>query len=214
MKVLVLCDDIWHPAEVVSRGFSLISGLGYEFDIVMDAKDIVSREMLCEYPLVVCCKGDQLVAANQGAPWFEESVTAVAPENYVEYIENGGGFIALHSGLTLSKVDRFAELYGCRFLRHPPQCDVTVKLTGKHEILEGVSEFTVRDEHYQLELLGEVTPLFDTESVSGGRCMGGFVREIGKGRLCGISPGHNLWVWQNKDFQKLLLNTMKWCAKA
>jgi type 1 glutamine amidotransferase len=213
MKILVLCDDIWHPGEVVSRGFSLLKDSGHTFDVVMDAKDIVSKEMLAEYPLVICCKANQLVAANHDAPWFEENITAVPPEGYREYIENGGGFIALHAGLTLSKIDEFAKLYQSKFLRHPPQCDVRVKFTGKHEILDGVSEFTVRDEHYQLEMLGDVTPLFDTESDTSGRCMGGFVREIGKGRLCAISPGHNLWVWQNKDFRRLLLNAIDWCVQ-
>ena len=34
MNVLVLCDDLWHPGEVVVRGMRPLRKLGYELDVV------------------------------------------------------------------------------------------------------------------------------------------------------------------------------------
>lgn len=36
MKVLVICDDMWHPGEVVERGLQSLSGEGYTFDVVKE----------------------------------------------------------------------------------------------------------------------------------------------------------------------------------
>jgi trehalose utilization protein len=214
MKVLVIAGDYWHPAEVIKRGFSLLEGHDYEFDFVETAKDIISPAFLENYSLIICCKSDVHSPANHDHPWFEDSITYVPPEGYAEFVEKGGGFIALHAGLVLSSREEFKKLYRAAFNGHPPQCEVRIKLTGKeHPVLKGVEDFAVRDEHYQMELFGEINPLFDTESDTGGRCIGGYTLDIGQGRLCALSPGHNLWVFENENFKKLLLNAMDWCAQ-
>ena len=46
MKILVLCDDKWHPAEVVEKGMAFLTEEGFELDFVKDAKDILTPEML------------------------------------------------------------------------------------------------------------------------------------------------------------------------
>ena len=28
-KILVICDDLWHPAEIIEQGFSYIAGKDY-----------------------------------------------------------------------------------------------------------------------------------------------------------------------------------------
>ncbi len=42
--------------------------------------------------------------------------------------------------------------------------------------------------------------------------MGGYVRSIGKGRLCVLTPGHILSVWENEEYRKLVRNAVFWCA--
>ena len=45
MKVLVLCDDIWHPGEVVKRGLAPLADEGFALDFVSSPKDILTVKM-------------------------------------------------------------------------------------------------------------------------------------------------------------------------
>lgn len=75
-RILVLCDDIWHPAEVVEKGLLPLAGDRYQFEFVKAAKDILTVEMIAEFPLILCCKGNGVTSGNP-APWFENTVTEV-----------------------------------------------------------------------------------------------------------------------------------------
>lgn len=90
-----------------------------------------------------------------------------------------------------------------------------LKKTKEHPIMEGVAEeFVIRDEHYQMEILAGDADIFLTScSKTGGIQTAGYTREMGRGRLCVLTPGHTLSVWQNREFQKIFLNAVKWCLK-
>lgn len=212
INILVLCDDFWHPAEVVKKGLKPLSGDRYKFEFVMDAKDILTPDMIKQYPLIMNCKGNCLTSGNQ-ASWFEEGVTEVMPQDFMEYVKNGGGFLSVHSGNTSKENDPYTDFIGNFFVTHPPRCDVEIKITGKHPVTEGVKDFTIRDEHYEIVVTAEdAQQLFQTLSETGGVQTGGYIREIGKGRICVLTPGHILSVWHHREFQKLLINAIDWCV--
>ena len=52
-KILVICDDLWHPAEVIQRGLALRSDPAFSFDVMRDAKDCLTPQLLRTYPAVV-----------------------------------------------------------------------------------------------------------------------------------------------------------------
>lgn len=213
MKVLVICDDKWHPAEVIQRGMGYVTG-DYQFDYVMAAKDILTPAMIKAYPVIINAKGNAVTAANE-APWFEETVTEVGPREFREYVAAGGGFIALHAGNTYSQEScpEYAELVGNSFVTHPLRCPVEFTVVGDHPITKGAEAFTERDEHYEIgRMAADIVPFLETRSIPGGTQMGGYVRKIGAGRLCVLTPGHTLAVWQNKNFRRLLTNAIDWCA--
>lgn len=214
-KILVLCDDVWHPAEVIEKGFAPLQGKVADFDFVKDAKDILSEEMLGEYAMVINCKSNHLTNGN-GAAWFEPGVTEVGPKEFETYIRNGGGFLALHAGNTYGSDNcpEMANLIGNAFVTHPARCDVKVTPVKDHPVTAGVEPFTVRDEHYEIKLLAEdIELLLQSESATGGKQTAGYVRTLGKGRLCVLTPGHILTVWQNPMFRKLLVNAINWCMQ-
>lgn len=212
--VLVLCDDFWHPAEVIERGFRCISQDEFSFEFVTDPKDILTPEMISEFPVIANCKADQLNGANK-ATWFDPGVTEVGVEEFNDYIMEGGGFLSLHSANTAKdKGAGYGLFAGNVFLGHPPRCPVEVKICGPHPIVEGVSDFAIRDEHYQIDCFAENCGLlFKTVSESGGTQVGGYALERGKGRLCVMTPGHILSVWQSPGYQRLLMNALRWCAR-
>lgn len=214
MRVLVICDDLWHPAEVIRMGMSCMDNEKYQFDIVMTAKDILTPQLLREYPVVINAKGNAVTAANP-EPWFEPTVTEVGPEEFRQYVEEGGGFISLHAGNSFrsSKCPEYCAFVGNSFAGHPLRCPVTVEPVSGHPINDGVEAFTERDEHYALEALAEDIEVFlESTSASGGRRVAGYVRSMGKGRLCVLTPGHTLAVYKNKNMQRLLDNAIQWCA--
>ena len=221
-KVLVICDDIWHPAEVIEAGFSLLKKKDYVFDFVKTAKDILTPEMIAEYPVIFCCKGNAINAANS-EPWFEDTVTEVGPEELASYVENGGTFVVLHAGSAVdpSWVHReekfqkparaYQELIGCTFHGHPLRCPVCERpVNPDHPIMRGVESFTERDEHYMIKITAEdVTMLFETDSVPGGSGVpGGFLFKRGAGQVIVLTPGHTLSVWKNVNFRKILENLL------
>ena len=210
-NVLVLCDSPWHPAEVIELGLAPLEGDEFHLVFVKAAKDILTPERIAAYPLIICCKGDNVTEAN-GSPWFEEGVTEVGPKEFESYIKAGGGYIAVHAGTIGRKDTPYGDLVGCVFNGHPPRCGVDVKITGRHPVVDGVENFSVRDEHYQITLTADdAAELFRTVSESGGEQVAGYAREIGSGRLVALTPGHCADVFYNLNYKKILLNAMRWC---
>lgn len=225
MRILVIADDIWHPAEVIRMGLAAFPDKNVTFDMVCTAKDILTPELLAAYPLVMICKGDCINAANS-APWFEDGVTEVGPGELCRYVEGGGNLLVIHAGCDVNPewlpheakfrdpCRAYIDLIGCHFVNHPPRCAVTVRPTGIHPLTDGVKPFTCRDEHYIIELAAdEVTPLLETESETGGRQIGAYLRTVGMGKIVLYTPGHTLSVWQNENWQRLLRNTIAYLTQ-
>ena len=214
MNVLVLCDDIWHPGEVVKRGLAPLEKDGFALDFVGAPKDILTDSFIRRYDVIVNARGNAHSPANSSAPWFEPGVTAVMPEDFRRYVEEGRGFLALHAGNTSQRPHPMADFIGNEFIKHPPQCDVTVKPKDAHPITAGVEPFIVRDEHYMINVFAPDAEVIlesssDTEA---GVQIAGYVRHFGKGRLCCLTPGHNLAVLENEQYRKLLKQAIRWCA--
>ncbi len=216
LPMLVLCDDLWHPAEIIERGLAALPQDTYDFEIVKTAKDILTPARLRAYPAIICCKSN---CVNQGnpAPWFEEGVTDVMAPELESYIRAGGGFLAVHSGLAYGQggYQAYKDMVGMDFHGHPPRCQVAVHVTdAAHPVAAGVRSFSVRDEHYRIDVTcGDARVFLKSESEQGGVQPAGYTREMGLGRLCALSPGHTLDVWLAPNFQRLLLNALKWCLK-
>lgn len=225
-NVLVLCDDMWHPAEVVERGLMNLPADQLEFDFMHAAKDLLVEEDLGRYDLIMITKSNQINAANTN-PWFEESVTEVGPDEFRKFVENGGSLLFVHSGacyhrnLLKDQHPRFTvpdekmkDLVGCEFQGHPLRSRMEVfplEEAKDHPILREVEAFAERDEHYQLILAKDnIEPLLGSTSEEGEPQVSGFVRRMGKGRIVVLLPGHTLAMWKNPQFQKLMLNSIDW----
>ena len=220
----MLCDDLWHPAEVIERGIRGLGDGAYSFDVVKSAKDILTPKRLEQYDAVIIAKSNNVNAANT-APWFEESVTEVGPEEFRAYLERGGGIVFVHSGTCIGERflgdadERFKKpargmqaLHGCTMNGHPLRCNCDIYVTDPDSPLtEGVSAFTVHDEHYQIsDLAGDAQVFLQWDSAPGGTQPAGWTRKIYGGRIVVLTPGHTLDVWENPEFRKLLVNAIEW----
>lgn len=207
MHVLVLCDDYWHPGSVAREGLGAMPGGEFTFDFIEDAGEW-SAQRMAEYPLVMLVKSNNVTAANQD-PWMTISVEMA----FADYVRRGGGLLAVHSGTAgYEKTSLLRALLGGVFHHHPEQCPVTVSPRAGHPITAGVAPFTQKDEHYHMSMAhAQEQIILDTISEHGSE-PGGWTRTEGKGRVCVLTPGHNVEVWKEPNFQTLLGNALRWCG--
>ena len=211
MKVLVISDDTWHPAEVIELGLRPLNDC-FDMTYIRTAKDILTPKLLREFDVVMVCKGNCINIGNH-EPWFEEGVTEVMPWDFQRYVEEGGGFVALHAGNCFWKGDAMTELTGNCFVGHPPRCPVSLHFESS-PLTRGAEDFTERDEHYQIEVTAKDAKVFATSSSeTGGSQIAGYTRELGMGRAAVYTPGHTLAMLSHPSTQAILKNLLRWAGK-
>jgi len=204
MQVLVICDDYYHPAEVVRAGLALMPE--HTYDIIEDARDW-SAERMAGYPVVLLAKSDA-VSASDRTPW----VTPEVEQAFVDYVRSGKGLLAVHSGTVYKERPMMRALLGGVFDQHPKQCPVTVQPVAGHPLTRGVQPYTVTDEHYHMLMDDPAVDLFLTTVSEHGTQPGGWTRAEGTGRVCVLTPGHTVEAFTQPGFLQLLRNALAWCA--
>jgi len=206
MRVLVICDDRWHPAATARAGLGALGECGFEFDWIENA-DEWSAERMAGYPVVLFAKSDNVSAADQRS-W----VTQEVQQAFVEYVREGHGLLVMHSGTVYAQHPTLRSLIGGVFTHHPKQCPVTVEPQQGHPLTAGSAPFTLVDEHYMIELDDAQADVYMTTTSEHGTQPGGWTRTEGQGRVCVLTPSHNVEVWQHPSFQALTINALRWCS--
>ncbi len=164
----------------------------------------------------------------------EEQVDAL-----LEAIHGGLGFLGIHGATaTFWNSAPYLETLGSRFLKHDPYKEFLVEITEQgHPITQGVSNFLVSDELYELggetsafaefaarysagepytgetAALGE-GPLADDITVlafaEGHPLL--YTRQIGEGRLHVNALGHDRAALTNPSFRQLVRQGLAWVA--
>jgi type 1 glutamine amidotransferase len=208
MRVLVLCDDRWHPASTIRNGLGALGNCGFEFDWIENADEWTAARM-AEYPVVILTKSNN-VSATDHRPWVNDAVQLA----FLDYVRQGNGLFVIHSGTAgYREMPVLCGLMGGAFIKHPPQCPVTVEPRGGHPLTSGSAPFTLMDEHYFMEYDETQADLFLTATSEHGTQPAGWTRMEGNGRVCVLTPGHNVEVWRHPSFQALLRNGLRWCSK-
>lgn len=209
LRALVLCDDYYHPGPIARAGLAPLEEHGWRFDWVEHASGW-SAERMGGYPVVILTKMNH-VAAMDTRPWLDDERQGAFPS----YVRRGSGLLVIHSGLAgYEQLPAMRGLMGGVFVQHPPQCPVTVEAHVGHQLGAGCASFTVFDEHYVVELDDPQADIFLTTSSEHGTQPGGWARAEGAGRVCALTPGHNLEVWLHPSYQALLQQTLAWCLGA
>lgn len=209
MNVLVLCDDYWHPARTSRAGLAPLADEGYTFDFIENAGDW-SAPRMDEYPVVLFTKSNDISSSDR-TEWMTEDVQ----QAFVDYVRKGGGLLVVHSGTAgYRETPVLRSLMGGVFILHPKQCPVTVEPTPGHPLTEGSEPFTLTDEHYHMEFDAPDADLFLNSVSEHGTQPAGWTRTEGEGRVCVLTPGHNVEVWLHPSYQTLLRNSLQWCSPA
>jgi type 1 glutamine amidotransferase len=205
MHALVLCDDYYHPAHVAHAGLHPLEEHGWEFDWIEHASGWSAKRM-SDFLVVILTKMNEFSATDR-QPWVTEEVQAA----FFSYVRQGNGLLVIHSGLAgYDQLMVLRGLMGGVFTRHPPQCAVTVEPRAGHGIAAGGATFTVFDEHYFIDLDDDQADVFLTTASEHGTQPGGWTRTEGAGRVCVLTPGHNVEVWLDPSYQAIIQNALRW----
>lgn len=208
MKILLICNDFYHPGEVVAGGLSFLRNEGHALDVQSDAS-FFQPDTLKLYDAVFFSKSDETSAANR-AKWETPEVQHA----FLEYVEHGGGLLAIHSGIVGHEgTERLRNLIGCRFTHHPEQCTVKVRPVKRHAITENIKEFVVFDEHYFIDILADDIDILMHSISPHGETPACYTRTQGNGRICVFTPGHNITVFNNREVRKIILNALEWLTQ-
>lgn len=209
-RVLVCCDDVYHPGAVVQGGLESVlqdEGWTAQWAIGAPAPDAAS---LAGYAVVVLAKSNVL-SAQDPRPWLPPGHAC-----FGDYVRGGGCLLAVHSGI--ASYDKFPEvqaLTGGHFVQHPPACEVALELAAACALTTGVtSAFSVYDEHYFVERTDPDAEVFLISRSIHGRQPAGWTRRERNGRVCVLTPGHFLAVWRHPAFRCLVANALTWLTQA
>lgn len=208
MQILVLADDRYHPAQIARAGLGALGDGGLRFDWIENAGDW-SAECMAAYPVVVLVKANN-VSATDETKWMTPAVEMALRD----HVRAGNGLLTIHSGTAgYRETTVLRSLLGGVFVRHPKQCPVTVEPQTGHPLTAGSVPFTLVDEHYFMEMTAEPVDCFLQTTSEHGVQPGGWTRTEGDGRVCVLTPGHNLEVWLHPAYQALIHNGLRWCGK-
>ena len=206
MHTLVICDDYYHPARLPRAGLALLEQGGFAFDWIEQPSEW-SAERMAEYPVVILTKANNISAADK-SPWATAEIAAA----FQAHVRAGNGLLVIHSGSAgYRELPGLRGLMGGAFAMHPPQCPVTVTPRAGHPLTEGSASFTLVDEHYHMDLDDTQADVFLTASSEHGAQPAGWTRGEGAGRICVLTPGHNLEIWLHPSYQVLIRNALGWC---
>lgn len=210
---VILLDDYWHPAHTIEPLLSkMFDEKEWNLRVTRDPNYIGALFMAPD--LIVNFKDG---IANTSIPtpnWYTNDTWE--PWTTDALIRGGGaGYIGVHCGLANIPADNpvYTDILHGRFITHPPMCPVTVHITAQHPVTEGVADFTIQDEHYQMEGQWDQTHVLAMTQSQHGEQVGVWAHECGNARVVGITPGHTTEVLTCDGMLRLLRNAVNWAAR-
>ncbi|WP_436925820.1 ThuA domain-containing protein [Halosimplex amylolyticum] len=155
----------------------------------------------------------------------DSSLTDEQLDALLGHVEDGGGYVGVHcaSDLTSTAADdpdelldhadepfpELRELIGGHFLTHPEDSEFGVDVVADHPITEGVEDFTVFDEPYQVEWDDDLQVLARMDHPDLDEYPVVWTNES-EGRVAYISLGHTDETLEHDSFVALLRNAVEW----
>ena len=211
--VFFLTGDFWHHTDTIEPLVKVLFDDSWEVHFTERPEEMLQLETTPD--LIITFK-DPIENDQIPTPvWCDEIWTKKLFENV---IEKGTGFLVMHAAVTDMEPDHpiVRDMIQSLFISHPAPCPVTFRPTKEHPILEGVSEFTFSgpDEHYVMSMIdnADVEIIANTVSQNGTQ-PGMWVKQLGAGRICCITPGHTTENLMCNEYVKVMKNAITWCSK-
>jgi type 1 glutamine amidotransferase len=210
--------DVLPESEKVMQ--ELAAKYGFEVTVSQEAEKVITAENLKNFDAIMFyTTGELPLSADQKAA-------------FLNFIREGKAFVGVHSATdTFYNWPEYGDLIGGHFNAHPwNQFEATIKVDdSKHPAASHLPAiFKITDEIYTFKQfkpdLVKVIMHLDTtgldmtkkglESVDAKGFPIAWWRSYGKGRVFYCALGHRAEVWHDDRFQKIVVNAIKWGARA
>lgn len=225
--LLVIGEEKGYRHEAVSHAMATIERLGKESGIwdttIRTDTEILTKKKL-EYNAKNLNDFDAVLFFTGGSLEMD----AQQKSDFLSFIhDDGKGFIGIHSAtITFTDWPEYGELIGGYFDEHPWgtfDAPILVEDPAFPGMKQWPHEFVLRDEIYQMRnysrdklrvLMRLDTSKLDLKNPRVHRKDGDFavtwVKNYGKGRVYYTTLGHVEENWDKPDFQKMILEAVKW----
>ncbi|MCT2537889.1 ThuA domain-containing protein [Aquibacillus koreensis] len=207
-RIVAVLGDFYHKREWSER--ALEAAVEPLEDIKIEYK---SREELVE-SLDTNPDAVILFAENRINPEDEQVNTWMdddAAEAIQSYVQNGGGWLAWHSGLaSYDHIKGYTDMLHGFFKFHPQQHQqVTYTVKQPTDLIKDTEQFTFLDEHYFVECDEDNTNVFLTTESVDGASIGGWEHDFGKGHVISFVPAHLEEGLMDPAVQEMLMKAIK-----
>ncbi|WP_141500494.1 ThuA domain-containing protein [Paenibacillus luteus] len=213
MKIIAaLVGDYYHKEELARASLQgalaepIASG-ALQLLLVSDTEHLIS--VLDDKPDAVI-----LFAENRVAPEAQPDLHWMTPDieaRIVQYVDEGGGWLAWHSGLASYPADgSYTGMLRGYFLSHPEQHKRVTYLAANGQ-LDKAFEFV--DEHYFVHCEEENTEVFLRSSSVDGSSIAGWRHPYGAGKISCLTPAHREEGLLHPDFLRLLKAEAEWLVE-
>lgn len=147
---------------------------------------------------------------------FEKNPSEKAKENFLKLLDRGVGLLVLHHGLHAYKNwPEFQKITGITSFVVNSKDDVKYDIhieDPKHPIVQGMKDFSVKDETYNGNKVDPSVHVILTTSEPTNTKEIAWVHTYRKSPVCYLQLGHGTSIYGQKEFQAVLGNAIRWTA--
>jgi type 1 glutamine amidotransferase len=210
IKLAAVLGDYYHSSEWAKQSLKSALKVGREDVQINYCSPEQLPEVLRKQPhAVILFKENRINPLDKNAgTWMTEELSM----EITNYVENGGSWLAWHSGLaSYPTEDSYGKMVRGSFLYHPEiHQQVHYKATEGNAIVPGSTTFEIVDEHYFVHCDKENTNVFLFAESIDGQAEAGWFHRYGEGKVCCLTPAHNKEGLMNQDFLNVLRNCVHW----
>ncbi|MFS0863139.1 ThuA domain-containing protein [Fredinandcohnia sp. 179-A 10B2 NHS] len=212
VTITAILGDYYHKAELSREALeNAVQQLGNEIKIQYSTPDKLLNDLTEKPDAFILFAENRLNPQDTTVVTWMNNETAAAIN---EYVENGGGWLAWHSGMaSYENVEGYISMLRGYFTYHPEKHQIVeYKATPESSYIVEDDTFSFPDEHYFVECDKENTNVLLTSSSVDGESIGGWAHDYGAGRVVCLCPAHLEEGLLHPAFQKILANSLRWCS--
>jgi type 1 glutamine amidotransferase len=212
-RIVALLGDYYHPYEYSKASLNQALALlneNEEFVCIEIQTNQLQKELEQQPDAVILFKEDRVNPTDEKVEtWMTEEIGQAIRQ----YVKQGGGWLAWHSGLaSYSTEGAYIQMLKGHFEYHPVNHPQVKYSSVQDDRYFGPISFEIKDEHYFVNVNEEETNIFLESNSEEGNSIGGWLHEYGKGRVCCLIPAHTDEGLLDKNVTQLLAKTIEWVS--
>ncbi|WP_100405822.1 ThuA domain-containing protein [Bacillus solitudinis] len=208
-RIVALAGDYYHDEALCQEVLGLVTGLMEGVIVEYITTDELVEQLGSKPDAVILFKLNKIhpdISGNKEV-WMDDQI-AMAISNYVN---QGGAWLAWHSGLASYEVASYVNMLRGKFEYHPELSKVTYLSENRNPILNEKVSYEIIDEHYMVSCDAKETNVFLHSTSKDGTSVAGWAHSFGKGRVCCLTPAHQKEGLFHPETINLVKQSLQWC---